>query len=126
MDLHAVVGAFIITLAFFAYGIGSVTLERFRLIGSVVLIFLSLGVLFEVIAILLMAVGGKSTINPLHMIIGSGAFLLMLVNTIWAWFTYFKSGIDAPVKRSLLFYTKFAYLLWVIAYLSGIVLLIWL
>ncbi len=126
MNPLAVIGAFVMTLAFLAYGIGSVTLERFRIVGSVVLIFLSLGVLFESAAILMMIIGSKGAIGPLHGIIGGVAFALMFANTMWAWIVYLSMGIDAHVNTWLLNYTKAAFFLWVMAYLSGIVLLIWL
>ncbi len=126
MDPISVIGAFVMTLAFLAYGIGSVTLERFRIVGSVVLIFLSLGVLFESIAIILMIIGANGSASPLHGIIGGFAFALMLVNTAWAWILYLTMGFEAQVNRWFLNYTKTAFLLWVLAYLSGILLLIWL
>lgn len=126
MNPISVIGAFVMTLAFLAYGIGSVTLERFRIVGSVVLIFFSLGILFESAAILMMIIGSNGSITVLHAIIGAIAFALMFVNSVWAWFVYLSMGIDAHVNTWLLNYTKTAFFLWVMAYLSGILLLIWL
>jgi hypothetical protein len=126
MNPISVIGAFVMTFAFLAYGIGSVTLERFRIVGSVVLIFLSLGVLFESIAILMMIVGSNGSITIMNGIVGALAFLLMLVNTGWAWMVYLTGGIDSPVNIWLVNYTKTAFFLWVLAYFTGIVFLIWL
>jgi len=125
MDPFSLIGAFVMTLAFLAYGIGSVTLERFRIVGSVVLIFLSLGVLFESAAIILMVIGANGSISPFHGLIGGIAFGLMVVNTAWAWILYLIMGFEARVNRWLLNYTKVAFLLWVLAYLSGILILTW-
>ncbi|HPF51267.1 MAG TPA: hypothetical protein PK335_06805 [Draconibacterium sp.] len=125
MNILAVLGAFIMTMAFLSYGIGSVTLERFRIVGIVVLLFYLLGLMFEVIAIGFMASSGSGRMGSWHVILGIIAFLLMLVNTIWVWVVYFKKGFDGQVSMTLLKYTKAAFLLWVISYLLGIATIIW-
>ena len=125
MNPIAVVGAFVMTLSFLAYGIGSVTLERFKIVGSIVLIFFSVGILFETTAIVMMYIGSDASLMGLHGLIGIFAFLIMLVNTAWVWGVYVKKGIDASVNTALLHYTKTAYFLWVLAYLTGIIVLIW-
>lgn len=125
MNLYAVIGAFIMTLAFLSYGIGSVTLERFRIVGIVVLLFYLLGLMFEVIAIGFMALSGTGQMGSWHGIVGVIAFLLMAINTIWVWVVYFKKGFDGRINILLLNYTKVAFFLWVISYLLGIATIIW-
>ncbi|WP_340112748.1 hypothetical protein [Maribellus mangrovi] len=126
MNPISVIGAFIMTLAFLAYGIGSVTLERFRIVGNIVLIFMSLGILFETAAIVLMILGKEHGGDVLHVWTGSVSFFLFIVNATWVWLHYLRNGIDAAVGKSLVNYTKTAFFIWVVAYLAGIVLLIWL
>lgn len=113
------------TLSFLAYGIGSVSLERFKIVGTIVLVFLSLGVFFDFIAIVLMLFGSKSNFFTLHAILGYSALFVMMVNAAWAWRVYLRDGIDAPIGIQLYRYTKFAYFWWVVSYLSGIVIIIW-
>lgn len=113
------------TLAFLSYGIGSITLERFKMVGTIVLVFYTLGLLFEVSAILMMAMSGSGGMGSWHGIIGELAFLVMLVNTVWVWSVYVRKGFDVQVNRWLLNFTKAAYFFWVVAYLLGIVLVIW-
>ena len=125
MNILAVLGAFIMTMAFLSYGIGSVTLERFRIVGIVVLLFYLLGLMFEIIAIGFMALSGSGRMGSWHVILGIIAFLLMLVNTIWVWVVYFKKGFDGQVNMTLLKYTKVAFFLWVVFYLLGIATIIW-
>jgi hypothetical protein len=125
MNPISVVGALVMTLSFLAYGIGSVTLERFKIVGSIVLIFFSLGLLFETSAIVLMYIGSDGKFGGMHSLVGVFAFLLMAVNTTWVWSVYVRKGIDANVNTALLHYTKTAYFIWVLAYLAGIVVLIW-
>jgi hypothetical protein len=125
MDLNILLGAFIMTLAFLAYGIGSVTLERFRLVGTVVLAFLTIGLMLNITAILLMVWETDSVGISFHSIIGTVAFLVMAVNTAWSWYLYFRKGVDGSVSLRLVTYTKVAYFIWVTAYLLGMIIVIW-
>lgn len=125
MEPIAVVGAFIITLSLLTYGIGSITLIRFKIIGSIALVFLTIGVILDVSAIVLMMIGAKGTPFTLHGFIGYLAFLIMLIDTIWVWVSYFKNGIDSRVSNKLFTFAKYAYLCWVIAYLTGSLIVLW-
>ncbi|MCY1722203.1 hypothetical protein OU798_17750 [Prolixibacteraceae bacterium Z1-6] len=125
MNPLAIVGAFIITFSLLAYGIGSISLIRFKIVGSIVLIFLSLGLVFDMAAIALMIVGARETSFTLHGLLGYSAYLVMLVASIGVWRVYFKHGIDSRITKPLLRYTKFAYLWWVIAYFTGSLIILW-
>lgn len=125
MNPISIIGAFIITLSLLAYGMGSISLSRFKSIDSIVLIFLSTGVVFDLAAIVLMVLGAKGTPYTLHGFIGYIAFLIMLSSTIWTWRIYFKKGIDAPASSKHLKFAKFAYLWWVLAYITGSLIVLW-
>ncbi|MFV0269554.1 MAG: hypothetical protein ACK5HT_20720 [Draconibacterium sp.] len=125
MDPIILVIAFIMTLAFLAFGIGSVTLERFRIIGTLVLVFLSIGFLFNATALLMMILFFPTSLLSTNGLIMFSSFTIILVDTVWAWSRYLKNGIDSRVSMALVRYTKIAFFVWVINYLWGIVLLIW-
>lgn len=125
MNLLAIIGAFIITLSLLAYGIGSISLVRFRIIGSLVVVFLSLGVILDLTAISLMVIGAKSSIITAHSIIGYLAFLSMFVLTTWVWKIFLTKGKDFKAGKKMVLYTKVAYFFWVLAYLLGSILIIW-
>lgn len=125
MDPIILVISFIMTLAFLAFGIGSVTLERFRIIGTLVLVFLSIGFLFNATALLVMILFFPSSLLSTNGLIMFSSFTIILVDTVWAWGRYLKNGIDSRVSLALVRYTKIAFFVWVINYLWGIVLLIW-
>ena len=125
MNPLAIVGAFIITLSLLAYGIGSITLIRFKTVGSIVLIFLTLGVIFDIAAIVLMITGARATPFTLHGLLGYSALLIMLIGTVGVWRIYFKYGIDKKINKNLLNYTKFAYVCWVLAYITGSLIVLW-
>lgn len=125
MNPLAIIGAFIITLSFLAYGIGSISLVRFRIIGRIVLTFLSMGIVFDLLAITLMALGSNGSPYTMHGFVGATAFLVMFVNTVWCWNVFTKRGLDSKARKNHIVYTKAAYLIWVIAYFAGSVIIIW-
>lgn len=125
MNVYTMLGALIMTLSFLAYGIGSVSLERFKIVAIIVLIFLSFGVFLDITAIALMIIGAGGKLFTLHAILGYSALFVMIVNTAWAWKVYLKDGIDAPIGIPLYKYTRFAYFWWVVSYLSGIIIIIY-
>ena len=125
MNVLALVAAFIMTLAFLSYGIGSITLERFRIVGVGVLLFYTMGLTFEISAIILMVLSATGEMEIWHGIIGVIAFLIMLVNTGWVWLNYIRKGVDGKVEMSLVTYTKTAFFIWVVTYLLGIATIIW-
>lgn len=119
MNPISIVGAFIMTLSLLSYGIGSISLSRFRIVGSVVLIFLTMGIIFDITAIACMIIGAKGSPFSIHGVAGYIAFCVMLISTIWAWSVYFKKGVDAPVTPKFLWYSRLAYFLWFTGYLTG-------
>lgn len=125
MNPLAIVGAFVITLSFLSYGIGSISLVRFRIVGRIVVAFLSLGVMLDVVAIALMTLGSKGSPFTLHGFLGATAFLVMLVDTIWCWNMYIVGGRDCRAHKNHIIYTKAAYLFWVVAYFTGSLIVIW-
>ncbi len=125
MNVFAVIGSFIMTLAFLSYGVGSITLSRFRIVSSVVIIAYTIGLFFELSAMVLMIKSSFTGAISWHGTLGMIAFAILFVNTAMVWSVYIRRGLDAPVKTWLLHYTRTAYLIWVLAYLLGISLVIW-
>ena len=107
------------TLSLLAYGIGSISVSRFKIVGSIVLIFLSLGVIFDFAAIICMVKGARGTPFTFHGFVGYLSLLVMLIDTIWAWRIYFKHGLDEPVSVRYLWFSRFSYFFWVMGYLTG-------
>lgn len=125
MNILAIIGAFIITLAFLSYGVGSIAVQRFKIITPGVLIFISLGVFLDIVAVMFMIIGSEKSAFSLHGILGYSAMLTMVVDLFLVWRSYLKNGWDSPIKKSILTFSKFAYAWWVIAYITGSLLVIW-
>ncbi len=121
----AIVGAFIITLALLSYGISSIAVQRFKIVTPSVLIFLTLGVLLDIVAVIFMIIGSTNSPFTYHGLLGYSAMLTMILNLILVWRCYFKNGFDSFIENSVLLYSKFAYAWWVIVYITGSLLVIW-
>lgn len=124
MTSLSIIGAFIVTLSLLSYGIGSISLQRFKLISPGVLWFLTLGVIFDIVATVLMIIGSEKSGITLHGLLGYSALLVMLIDVIFVWLVYI-TGKNAFVGKKLLTYSKIAFGYWLIAYLTGSVLIIW-
>ncbi|HKL32491.1 MAG TPA: hypothetical protein VJ919_08160 [Tangfeifania sp.] len=125
MNPTSLAGAFVITFSLLSYGIGSISLQRFKVVSSHVLVFLTIGVVLDVVAATLMIIGSAHTPFSLHGFIGLSAIAVMIADVILLWRVFNKYGSDTTVPKPLLLYSKLAYLWWIIAYLTGSVLVIW-
>lgn len=125
MNPISITGAFIITIALLSYGIGSISLQRFKMVSPGVLLFLTAGVILDIAGTILMIVGSKNTPFTLHGCIGYSALLAMLTDLILIWLVYSKKGLNTFVSKYLYLYSKIAYGWWVIAYITGSLLVIW-
>lgn len=118
-------GAFVITFSLLSYGIGNISLQRFKVVSTGVLAYLTIGVVLDIFAAILMIIGARHTPFSLHGFLGLSAILVMLVDIVLLWRFSNKHGSDTSVSKSLRLYSQLAYLWWVIAYLTGSVLIIW-
>jgi len=124
MNLVTLIGAIIITFSLLTFGLGSITLQRFKLIGRSVLVFLSIGLVLDIVGISLML---KATPDPpfsLHAILHYFAAFIMVIYVSWVWKVYIKGGLNTRIKEDLHWFAKFAYGVWVIAYFVGSLLVI--
>lgn len=124
MTSLSIIGAFIVTLSLLSYGIGCFSLQRFKSVSPGVLWFLSLGVFLDIVATVFMIIGSKSPGFTLHGLLGYSALLVMLIDVVFVWSEYIKDK-HTFVGKGLLIYSKIAYGYWVIAYLTGSLLIIW-
>lgn len=125
MNPISLAGAFVITFSLLSYGIGSISLQRFKVVSTGVLVYLTIGIVLDLIAATLMIIGSTNPPFSLHGFIGLSAILIMFVDVIMLWRFFNKYGSETIVSKSLLLYSKLAYGWWVIAYLTGSVLIIW-
>ena len=125
MNPISLAGAFVITFSLLSYGIGSISLQRFKVVSTGVLVYLTIGIVIDLIAATLMIIGSRHTTLSLHGFLGLSAILVMFIDVVLLWRFFSKNGSEAVVSKSLLTYSKLAYLWWIVAYLTGSVLIIW-
>jgi uncharacterized repeat protein (TIGR03987 family) len=119
MNNLSIIGATIVTLALISYSIGIISEQLKRKIIPRVLIFLTMGVVLDVTATIFMIVGSKNSPFTIHGFIGYSALIVMLIELIRIWRIYNKSGMGAEVPRGIHLYSRYAYIWWVVAYITG-------
>ncbi len=126
MNPISMAGAFIMTMSLLAYGLGSISLLQFKVVSPGVLLFFTIGVSLNIVSIALMIVAFNGIPFSIHSIWGCSAFLVMFVDVMLIWRLYLKGKINAPVGEKFLLYSKIAYVWWLVFYLAGSLLVIWL
>jgi len=124
MNPISMIGAFVVTLALISYGIGSFSLQRFKKIKKRALWFLTVGIVLDITATICMIIGSTNSPFTVHGFLGYSALLVMAIDIILVWQTYLKKGVNAKINKPLLVYAKLAYGWWVIAYITGSLLVI--
>ncbi len=119
MKIISMIGAVIVTLALISYSIGVITEQRRKRIIKTVLIFITLGIILDITATICMIVGSSNTPFTLHGFLGYSALVAMLIDVVMIWKFYKKNGSNTDVPKSLHRYTLLAYVWWVVAYITG-------
>ena len=110
-------GVTIVVLALVGYTVGVVIEQRARRVTRRALAFLVLGVVLDVTATVCMILGSGKVLT-LHGLLGYSALAGMLIETALAGRQRLRSS-DAEVPRWLHLFTRAAYSWWVIAFVSG-------
>jgi hypothetical protein len=107
-----------VTLALTLYTIGTLKQQRTRRSTAAVRGWLSVGVVFDVAATALMIAASKSIAPTLHGVIGYSALALMIADTTLLW-RHARARGEAEVSKGLHLFSRAAYGYWVLAYLTG-------
>ncbi len=119
MNNLSIIGAIIVTLALISYSIGIISEQVKKKIIPRVLIFITLGVVLDVTATAFMILGSQNSPFTAHGFIGYSALFLMLIELLRIWRSYNKLGMGADVPKGVHLYSRYAYIWWVIAYITG-------
>jgi hypothetical protein len=117
-------GATIVIFALASYSVGVITEQLRRYINTFILRFLTIGVILDIIATTFMIIGSSHGAFTLHGVLGYSSLTAMLIDTILIWRFYRINGSDAEVPASLNIYTRIAYIWWVTAFVTGLILVI--
>jgi len=119
MNSLLLTGSIIVTFALIAYSIGVLTEQRKRKITRNVLLFISIGIILDITATLFMIIGSPNSAFTFHGLLGYSALAVMLIDVFLIWKLKLAAGINAEVPRGLHLYSRYAYSWWVIAYITG-------
>lgn len=113
------VASSIVTLALISYSVAIITEQRKRLVSDRVRLFLTTGVVLDITSTILMIIGSSRGPFTLHGALGYSSLAAMLTDTILMWRFWLKHGSNAQVSRGLHLYSRVAFVWWVVAYVTG-------
>ena len=119
MNTLSIIGATIVSLALISYSIGIISEQVKKKLIPRVLIFITLGVVLDITATAFMILGSKNSPFTPHGFIGYSALFLMLIELVRIWRAYNKLGMGADVPKGVHLYSRYAYIWWVVAYITG-------
>ena len=115
----AIFAASVVTLALISYSIAILTEQRKKLVINRVLVFLTLGVLLDISATTMMIIVSENSPFTIHGILGYSSLTLMIIDAILLWRFRIRNGAAEVVSRSVHLYSRLAYIWWVLAYITG-------
>ena len=114
-----IIGTVIVHLALLSYGAGIVIEQVKHRVTRSVLLFLGLGLLFDIVATVCMILGSGRGFITTHGLLGYSCLLIMAVDSVLVFMHYFRNG-EQYVPRSLHLFSRYAYTWWVVgAYITG-------
>ena len=119
MNAYVQTGTIIVIFALASYSIAIFTEQRKKRILSAVLIFITLGVVLDITATAFMIIGSSKGPLTFHGILGYSSLTAMTLDAILIWRRKFAAGIGSEVPRGLHLYSRYAYTWWVLAFITG-------
>jgi hypothetical protein len=119
MNTYIQIGTTVVVFALISYSIGIISEQRSHRITKRVIGFVSLGVILDITATIFMIVGSSKGGFTLHGFIGYSSLLGMLLDASFMWIRLSKYGLDKEVSKFLHLYSRYAYIWWVLAFITG-------
>jgi len=119
MNTISMIGAIIVTLALISYSIGVIAEQKQKQVVQTVLLFITTGIFLDITATIFMIIGSTNSPFTLHGFLGYSALAAMLIDVVLIWDFHKKHGSAEKVPKKLHRYTLLAYSWWVIAYITG-------
>ena len=119
MNTFLQLGTTIVLFALAAYSIAIITEQRKKIINKTVLLFLTIGVCLDITATFFMILGSSKGGFTLHGLIGYSSLLGMFTDAVLVWRQKAVNGLNTTVPKALHLYSRYAYIWWVLAFLTG-------
>jgi hypothetical protein len=111
----------IVNLALVSYTIFLIFAVKKKNAHNKVVFFITFGIICDITATICMIIGSEQSPFTLHGIMGYTALLGMLIDAVSIWDYRKKFGREKLFPRWLNIYSKIAYSWWIIAYITGAV-----
>lgn len=111
-------GTTIVTCALIFYAIGIITEQRRHRVTNVAIGFVSIGLVCDITATICMIIGSSQSGLTPHAFLGYSSLLGMLIDATLLWRWRLRHG-QAQVPRGLHLYSRYAFTWWVLAYITG-------
>lgn len=112
-------GTIIVVFALASYSIAIFTEQRKKILRRRILVFLTLGVALDITATIFMILGSSKGFFTLHGIIGYSSLAGMFTDAVLIWQLKMKNGSYCPIPDKIHIYSRYAYIWWVIAFITG-------
>jgi hypothetical protein len=119
MSPYALAGVVIVQVALVCYSIAIISEQRKRIVNRFILTFLTAGVVFDITATTLMIIGSSQGPFTLHGILGYSSLVAMFADAILIRRFYRNNEPGTAVSPAAHLYTRYAYLWWIAAYVTG-------
>lgn len=119
METILIVGTTIVNLALIAYSIAVFKQKRQMALTKSVMVFLTIGIVFDVTATICMVLGSSKGGLTLHGFIGYSSLFGMLLDTIFSYRKVINNGLGVKINSNFMRNTFLAYGYWVVAFITG-------
>ena len=124
MNHYSMIGAGIVIFALLSYSLSIITEQRKKLVTNFVLRFLTIGIILDITATIFMIIGSSNSAFTPHGFLGYSSLAGMLIDTILIWRFHLNTQPGTIVPKKLHLYSRFAYSWWVIAFITGLMLVV--
>ena len=114
-----IAGVIIVNLALIFYTIFIINEHKKKNAHKNVVMFITLGLIFDITATICMIIGSENSPFSVHGILGYSSLSGMFVDAVLIWKHKLKCNSEKPFAQSLNVYSKIAYSWWVLAYITG-------
>jgi EamA domain-containing membrane protein RarD len=120
MPKVTIAGIIFVHLALILYTLFIIFENRKQKTTKSVLVFIILAVIFDITATICMMIGTTRTYFTFHGIMGYIGLLLMVTDAVLLWKYKSKYGTEILISKSLNIFSKIAYVWWIIAFITGV------
>lgn len=113
------IGTTIVIFALISYSIAIFTEQRKKILRRRILVFLTLGVALDITSTIFMILGSSKGGFTLHGILGYSSLAGMFFDAVLIWQLKIKNGSYCPIPDKIHIYSRYAYIWWVIAFVTG-------